>query len=264
MYIAKTARTSRTEAPERSIERTNTSMKLISMSWQQLWPWSSSRPKHPSIQLNEERFHLFDRGQSVESYEFVVFDTELTGLNKRTDEIVSIAAIRIKDMRIALDESFHSLVRTKKKDFGEGTFVHRITPQQLRVAPSPEEVLPAFVDFCGGSVMVGHLPELDFAFFHKISRAILGGIPLNPCLDSMAMARAYWKLAAKNKVKEVPKISSFNLTELSRACKLPLFAVHDALGDALQTACLFLYLVQFLKKLGLNTFSDFYRIGRIR
>jgi DNA polymerase III subunit epsilon len=234
------------------------------VSWHKLWPWASSRKKHPSILANEGLFRLFDGDRDIDCYEFVIFDTELTGLDRRRDEIVSIAGIRIRDMRLCLDDSFHSLVRTKKKDFGEGTFVHRITPQQLRIAPPPEEVLPAFVEFCRDSVLVGHLPELDFSFLRKASRLLLGGVWSNPCLDSMELARAYWTLGRKKRLKDLPKISSFNLTELSVACRLPLFATHDALGDALQTACLFLYLVGCLKKLGITTFKGFHRMGGIR
>jgi DNA polymerase III subunit epsilon len=236
----------------------------MKVSWQQWWPWSSSRLKHPSLLINEELLQAFDRTRDISAYEFVVFDTEMTGLDRRRDEIVSIAAIRIKNMRISLDDSFHSLVRTKKRAHGEGTFVHRITPEQLRLAPKAEEVLPAFVDFCRDSVMVGHLPELDFSFFHRASRKVLGGVLRNPCLDSMELARSYWKLAKKRRVEALPHIRSFNLTELAVACRLPLFKSHDALGDALQTACLFLYLVDCLKNLGLTTFKDFYRVGRIR
>jgi DNA polymerase III subunit epsilon len=239
-------------------------MRNIKVSWQELWPWGSSRNKDLSILNNEGMLRLFDAARDIASYEFVVFDTELTGLNRHRDEIVSIAAIRIRGMRISLDDSFHSLVRTTKKDFGEGTFVHRITPQQLRMAPPPEEVLPVFTEFCRDSVLVGHLPELDFSFLHKASRLVLGGVLCNPCLDSMKLARVYWKLGRKKRLKDLPRINSFNLTELSIACRLPLFATHDALGDALQTACLFLYLVTCLKRLGITTFKDFHRVGGIR
>ena len=86
----------------------------------------------------------------------------------------------------------------------------------------------------------------------------------NPCLDSMELARAHRKLQKKKRVEFLPRIRSFNLTELSQAYRLPLFARHDALGDALQTACLFLYLVEGLRRFGLTTFKDFYRVGRSR
>ncbi len=234
------------------------------MSWRQLLAWCSSLGKHPGTLLNEEFFRTFDASSAIESYEFVVFDTELTGLNRRRDEIVSIAAIRIKGMRITLDDSFHSLVCTKKRLIGEGTCIHRITPEQIRRAPAPEAVLPEFFDFCRDSVLIGHLPELDFSFLNRVSRRVMGGVLHNPCLDTMALARTLWKLRQKKRLEPLPKIGSFNLIELSVACRLPVFTSHDALGDALQTACLFLYLVERLKNLGLTTFKDFYRVGRIR
>jgi DNA polymerase III subunit epsilon len=234
------------------------------VSWWQQLTWRSSRIKHPGILLNEEFFRAFDASSPIESYEFVVFDTELTGLDHRRDEIVSIAAIRIKGMCITLDDSFRCLVRTKKRLFGEGTFVHRITPEQIRRAPAPEEVLPEFFDFCRDSVLVGHLPELDFSFLNRVSQKIMGGVLQNPCLDTMALARTLWELRQKKPREALPKIESFNLIELSVACRLPVFTSHDALGDALETACLFLYLVQGFKKLGFSTFRDFYKVGRIR
>ncbi len=85
-----------------------------------------------------------------------------------------------------------------------------------------------------------------------------------PCLDSMELAQAHRRLHKKQKREALPGIRSLNLAELSAAYGLPLFTRHDALGDAHQTACLFLYLVEHLKDCGLKKFKDFYRIGRVR
>lgn len=223
-----------------------------------------SRSKHPSALLNESLFLKFDSGQPIESYDYVVFDTELTGLNTHRDEIVSIAAVRIVGMRIALDDTFHSLLRTRKRFMGEGTFVHKITPQEIMNAPSPEDVIPSFFDYCGSSVMIGHLPELDFSFLDRASQKIVGGRLNNPCLDSMALARYLWKPRQKKRIPDLPKIRSFNLVELSTMCEIPLFPSHAALADSLQTACLFLFLADRFKKLGWTTLHQFFRVGRIR
>ena len=85
------------------------------MSWRRLWTWRYGRNKHPSILRNEQLVQGFDATRDIESYEFVAFDTELTGLSPRRDEIVSIAAIRIRGLRLPLDDSFHSFLRTKKE-----------------------------------------------------------------------------------------------------------------------------------------------------
>ena len=223
-----------------------------------------SRSKHPSLLSNESLFHKFDSSLPIQSYDFVVFDTELTGLDKRRDEIVSIAAVRIRGMKICLDDTFHSLLRTKSRLAGEGTFVHRITPQQIMKAPEPETIIPGFFDYCAGSVLVGHLPELDFSFLDKTSQRIMGGKLSNPCLDTMALARYLWKPRQKKRVQDLPRISSLNLTELSSTCGIPLFPSHAALGDALQTACLFLFLVDRFNRLGWTTLHQFFRVGRMR
>ncbi len=223
-----------------------------------------SRSKHPSLLSNESLFHKFDSSLPIQSYDFVVFDSELTGLNPGKDEIVSIAAVRIRGMKISLDDTFHSLLRTRNRLVGEGTFIHKITPQQIINAPEPEDIIPRFFDYCAGSVLIGHLPELDFSFLDKASQRIMGGKLNNPCLDSMALARYLWKPRQKKRVQDLPKIRSLNLTELSSMCGIPLFPSHEALGDALQTACLFLFLLDRFNRLGWTTLHQFFRVGRIR
>ena len=108
--------------------------------WGLPWP----RKKHPALIRNQERFRDFDQGRPLHEYTFVVCDTELTGLNRRRDEIISIGAVRMVDLRIELNQTFHALVRPSLKniDPNEATFIHRITPEQLRQAPPSEEVLP--------------------------------------------------------------------------------------------------------------------------
>jgi DNA polymerase III subunit epsilon len=220
--------------------------------------------KHPIIRKNEQLFREIDAGLNVESHEFTVFDTELTGLNTRSDEIVSIAAVRIRDLRVVFEDSFFSLVQTRKKYVGEGTFVHRITPELIRAAPALDEILPQFIDFCGPSTLVGHCPELDLAFLDKASKKMLGGVLRNPCIDAMEMARVHLRLEKKKHGENLPKVRSLNLHEISRAYGLPLFAQHDAIGDALQTACLFLFLVKGLAGHGITSFKDICRVGRVR
>lgn len=223
-----------------------------------------SQAPHPLAQRNHQLFKSFDPSQTIESYDFVVFDTELTGLDTSHDEIVSIAAVRIKSMQILVDQSFHSLLCAGKKQVGQGTFVHKITPEQIKCAPDPKDVLPRFFDYCGSSVLVGHLPELDFSFLDKKCAKVMGGSIHNPCLDSMALAKTLWKKHERLKDKRFPEIDSFNLVELSKVCAIPLFPSHSALGDALQTACLFLFLVERLKELGMKSFRDFYKAGGVR
>ena len=134
---------------------------------------------------------MFDEGRPLEECDFVVLDTELTGLNPRRHEIISIGAVRVRNMRIVVGENFHTYVHAIKPSLNENTLIHRITPEQLEVAPGLEEVLPKFVEFCGASVLIGHYLQLDLAFIDKAVRKILGGHLHNPNIDCARLAQAH-------------------------------------------------------------------------
>lgn len=198
----------------------------------------------------------------LEEYDYVVCDTELTGLNRRKDEIISIGAVRISSLEIELGNTFHALVRPCRLSPNQATFVHRITPEQLKQAPSIDEVLPAFITFCGGAVLVGHCIGLDLHFLNLAARKHLGGAMANPSVDTMNMARLYKATAARQGKRFVDSPGSLVLDDLTVEFNLPRFKPHDALEDALQTAYLFLYLVKKLQGLEVRTLQDVELLGR--
>jgi DNA polymerase-3 subunit epsilon len=227
-----------------------------------LWPWIRV-PKHPILQENASHFSKFDQTSPIETYDFVAFDTELTGLNPKQDEIVSIGAVRIKDLRIVLGESFFAYVRPTGNLPKNSTLIHGITPQQIEDAPAIEEVLPEFVKFCGKALLIGHYVGIDMAFLNKALRKHLGGTMNNPCVDSMKLAGVFQDHRSKSNVEISGLGKSFNLAALAREYGLPLFTQHDALEDALQTAYLFLFLVKNLKEAGYLRLTDFYAAGKL-
>lgn len=228
------------------------------------WEWHQKTAVHPVRQRNEEYFSVIDYRRPVSEYEFVVFDTELTGLNPRRDEIVSIGAVRIKNLHILVDDCFYSPARTDGKGHSVGTFIHRITPDEVNSAPEPEVVIPAFVEFCGSAALVGHFLSIDISFLDRACRNILGGIMRNPCVDSIRLAKVRQKRLGKKSPAGYKAIDSYNLRGLAQLYGLPIFQQHNALDDALQTAYLFIFLVNSLLQEGQQTFGDFYRIGRHR
>jgi DNA polymerase III subunit epsilon len=225
--------------------------------WRRLWP-----EKHPVLRKNREYFKGFDRDKPIESYEFVSVDTELTGLNPTRDEIVSIGAVRIRNLRIVVGENFFSYVRPSGVMPKGSTLIHRITPEQIKTAPGLETVLPDFVEFCGSSLLVGHFVHLDLNFLNRACRKYLGGTMNNPYLDSMRLARAYNDQQGQPHYDGYNPGAPYNLTRLAEKYHLPLFAKHDALEDALQTAYLFLFLVQRLRQTGSKYLDDFVIAGR--
>ncbi len=230
-------------------------------SWWPARPWK--RPEeHALLKANRECFAGFHQDKPLTEYEFVVFDTELTGLNERKDEIVSLGAVRIREMRIDLQNCFYTCIQPDQCVPKSSTLIHRITPGQAEEAPKLEDVLPEFVSFCGQALLVGHNIGLDIGFVNRSLKQYLGGILRNPCLDTMRLAMHYKESQWENYYDRYNLNVSYTLSDLSTEYGLPLFSEHNALQDAMQTAYLFLYFVHKLQGGKIKTLRDLYLAGK--
>ncbi|MFH0823809.1 MAG: 3'-5' exonuclease [Pseudomonadota bacterium] len=226
------------------------------------WPWQK-KEQHPFLVKNKDWFRNFDQDRPIETYEFVSFDTELTGMNPRHDQIVSIGAVRIRNLRIVVGENFSTYVHPTRPLPKDSTLIHRISPEQVRDAPRIEEVLLPFLEFCGDALLLGHYVAMDMSFINRVAKERLGGTIHNPGVDTMKLAQASVEYERKKHFGISQPAVSYNLTALSKRYNLPIFAKHDALEDALQTAYLFLYLVRELQLVGCVTLKDFFQVGRL-
>jgi DNA polymerase III subunit epsilon len=222
----------------------------------------SGPPRHPLLVRSNSFFSRLDQNLPVESFDFVVLDTELTGMNPDRDEIVSIGAVKIKSMAINPSSAFHTLVHPRGDMPKVSTLIHRITPEAVSQAPRLHEVLPSLVEYCEGCLIVGHHVGLDMSFINRALREVLGGALLSPCLDTMRLAKMYDEELWMNYYDQFNLSISYNLRELAKRYDLPCFPEHDALQDALQTAYLFLFLVKKLHKGSIRTLKDLYLAGR--
>lgn len=229
-----------------------------------LWPPGIFRekPRHPLLARSREHFKNFNQDLPLEEYEFVVLDTELTGLNEKKDEIVSIGAVKIQGLRIDLEDNFYTSICPSQEVPKFSTLIHRISPGQARKSPPIAEILPDLLDYLGSSLIVGHHIGLDMAFINRDLRKHLGGILFNPCLDTMRLARIYKEEQWINYYERYNLGVSYNLKDLSLEYGLPVFPEHNALNDAIQAAYLFLFLVHKLKQGNIRTLKDLYMAGR--
>lgn len=221
----------------------------------------AKRPPHPILQSIRAGLAGFDQNARLEDVTFTVLDTELTGLDHRRDEIVSLGAVRIRNMTIQPADSFYSLVKPSKLP-KVSTLVHRITPSEVRSAPPLEAVLPDFVEFLGPTLLVGHHIGLDMGFLNRACTGILDGKLANPCLDTLLLARIYEEERWINYYDRFDTMVSYTLADLGVRYGIPSFTAHHALTDALQTAHLFMFLVRKLRQGGVTTLRDLHALGR--
>jgi DNA polymerase III epsilon subunit family exonuclease len=98
--------------------------------------------------------------------EFILFDTETTGLNTFHDDIIEVGAMRWSKAG-ALD-SFEELMWVNPNKITEAAWqVHKIPTEEIQSARQPEEVLKDFIDFCGERALVAHNIKFDFPMLNS-------------------------------------------------------------------------------------------------
>ena len=114
---------------------------------------------------------LFDEPPPGEA---VAIDCETTGLNTREDDIVTIAAIRIRGSRILASERFESMVKPNARMKAEAIKVHRLREGDVAGGRTMEQVLPELLRYIGSRPLVGYYLEFDLAMVNKHMRRMLG------------------------------------------------------------------------------------------
>lgn len=171
--------------------------------------------------------------------EYVVVDTETTGLKPDRDEIVQIGAVRIVDGRVLDGDSFERLVNPGRPIPPASTRFHGLTDDMVAGAPAIAEIVEEFRDYAGDAVLIGHNIAFDLAFLNRTQE--IG----NPTLDTMLLS-----------VGAFPDRRGHTLDDLARLYREPVRGRHTALGDADLTARLFVRMQEELDRHGIRRFGD--------
>ena len=122
---------------------------------------------------------------------FTFFDLETTGLDpKKGHRIVEIAGVRIEDGVIRKDSAFCSFVNPEREIPWEARQVNKISDEQVRGAQTIDVVLPQFLEFAKGSILVAHNASFDFGFLDAEKEYCWGYVELPECLCSLQLSRS--------------------------------------------------------------------------
>ena len=173
---------------------------------------------------------------------FVALDFETTGFSRIGDRIIEIGAVRIVNGKCS--EEFSSYVNPGREVPYRITELTGITAEDLKSAPSIEEVLPEFLKFIGESMLIAHNAGFDVGFLEQACRRC--GIERSfAYLDTVELARLF-----------LPELTRFRLDTVAKALKLPPFAHHRATDDARVCGEIFGALLDKMKAQGMRTVSD--------
>ena len=194
------------------------------------------------------------RGPSWRQARLLCVDVELTGLDVKVDEVIAYGAVPIEGGRILAAGALHGVVRPLATRPGP-VEIHGIQPDDLADAEPPERALVPLARAMSGCTAIAHAAWVERAFLGPALRRAGGRLP-RKILDTAML----WRLLAVVRDGRDPGYRP--LSEITEALGLPSHHPHEALGDALTTAQVFLALATHLEALGLGRMGDLNAAGR--
>lgn len=180
---------------------------------------------------------------------YVVFDIETTGFSPLVNKIIEIGAVKVEKGNIT--ERFSTFVNPEVPIPFHIENLTGIKDDMVITAPVIAEVMPEFLAFCDGAVMVAHNADFDMSFIKYNCDRL--SIPYDFTIaDTVAMARML-----------LPNLNRFKLDTVARALNISLENHHRAVDDAACTAEIFEKFVKKLADRGINTLDELNAEGHV-
>ncbi len=211
---------------------------------------------HATISPDEARPLIFDFSlapgantsdkRPLSAMNFVVFDTETTGLMPHKDDIVQIGAVRVVNGRIVVGEEFDQLVNPGRAIPKASTLVHGIADQMVLDAPDPTTATRQFHKYAQDAVIVAHNAPFDMAFMRRYGKS--AHIQWDhQILDTVLLSAILFGASETHTLDALCQRLDVTIPENLR---------HTALGDAQATAEVLCKMLPMLASRGLTSFEQ--------
>lgn len=157
--------------------------------------------------------------------DYVVIDLEMTGLKAKTDKILEVGAVRVRNG--VVEDTFSAIIKQPEKLPEEIVNLTGITDEMAEMGEESENVMEEFFAFVGDEILVGQNIIFDYSFLkqwavnHKFSFE-------RKAVDTLKLARKF-----------LPEEEKKNLENLCRYFGIERSNAHRALDDAIETAQIF-------------------------
>lgn len=185
-------------------------------------------------------------GTPLSDVTFVIVDLETTGTRAGQSEITEIGAVKTRGGEVIGE--FQSLVKPEESVISP--FVARltgITHAMVDDAPSIRSVLPSFLEFSIGAVLVAHNAPFDIGFLRSACEKLDYHWPTPTVLDTVTLAR---RVVGRDEVR------NHKLSTLAAHFCTEVAPDHRALSDAKATGELLHHLFERFGGYGITTLED--------
>jgi DNA polymerase-3 subunit alpha (Gram-positive type) len=180
---------------------------------------------------------------------FVVFDLETTGFSAEKNRIIEIGAVRFEHGEVT--GRFSEFVNPEVPIPYRITEITSIRDDMVRDAGTIEDLLPRFLEFSAGAIMVGHNADFDMGFIKANCKRLGLESPVT-YMDTVEMARVL-----------LPQLSNYKLDTVAKALSISLEHHHRAVDDAECTAWIFDSLASKFKAQGLERLVDVQKANKL-
>lgn len=190
---------------------------------------------------------------------------ETTGLDVKTDRVLSIGAFRIKSGRIRMGNMFNTLVNPERDIPSVAIKVHGIVPDMVKDAATVGEAIDEFLAFLGHDIMVAHHAAFDLAFINRMMSEHYGFKLQNMVVDTMPLCQQfvlpqfYTPMRRQKRLfvgqgvhDPMQKKGQHSLDHIANHLGIKIYKRHTAVGDALATAMIFQRVLSRMEKAGLG------------
>lgn len=164
-----------------------------------------------------------------------VFDIETTGLDPRKGHrIVELAGVRIEG-GVITDKTFSTFVNPERPIPPEARQINGISDSDVAGAPTIMSVIPEFLEFAKGTILVAHNASFDMSFLQCEKDFCWGYVELPECFCSMRLSQSLYPTAFRHNLDVISERFGMKLPE----------GRHRALPDVIQTANILLKMIEF-------------------
>ena len=192
-----------------------------------------------------------DLGTPLHQVTFVVLDVETTGGSPATSSLTEVAAARYRGGELL--GTYQTFVRPDERIPPFITALTGISDAMVADAPTSGGMLPSFLEFLGGGVIVGHNVRFDLSFLDHALVSTGRERLANATVDTLALARRL--------VRDM--VPNCKLGTLAEVLRLPHQPSHRALTDVLATGDLLHALLERAGSFGIVGLEELLDLPRL-
>ena len=196
--------------------------------------WLDFKAKRLQQQLTDTSYNFLFAAPPEQ--EWVSLDCETTGLDRKKDHIITIAAVKIIGTKIMSSERLNLTLCPPTALKPESIRIHRLREADVQGGLSPEEATEKLLNFIGARPLVGYNIKFDQDMINRLIQPVIGIKLPNKVIDVAPMFHAF-----RSKQLGQGDID-LSFKTIINTLNLPVWAAHDAYNDALMTALIFLSL----------------------